>query len=424
MLTIRSGLFLLVYCILAGCNSPSGDKELFKQILESAREKDFFSAQERLLSEGNRLSEAERHVLNAITANAFNDINSSESSIELLMKDYRDELPDSISRILLDLVQDNASKRYDYKRAKEAVNRIVQNYGKHLSSEKMKDYQNSLKLWTILQDEPPQEVVLSDVDIEMIQDVAGLRNLPIHVAEDTVNFIFDTGANLSTVTRSTALKAGMTILSDSIEVGAITGESVYAQMAVCKEFLLDRIIVRNAVFIVLDDEQLAFPQINYQINGIIGFPVIEALGEIQITKDGWFRVHERAGSDHQEKNLALDQLTPVIRIDGKHYNFDTGADHTMLFKRFFDEHKDEIESTSTLSEINFGGAGGLTTQQGYHIDLPLTINGQKIELSDVPVLTEETRGKWRDIYGNIGQDLIKKFDMMTINFRAMYIRFD
>src|SRR5690606_3967087 len=108
---------------------------------ESAREKDFFSAQERLLSEGNRLSEAERHVLNAITANAFNDINSSESSIELLMKDYRDELPDSISRILLDLVQDNASKRYDYKRAKEAVNRIVQNYGKHLSSEKMKDYQ-------------------------------------------------------------------------------------------------------------------------------------------------------------------------------------------------------------------------------------------------------------------------------------------
>jgi hypothetical protein len=44
-------------------------------------------------------------------------------------------------------------------------------------------------------------------------------------------------------------------------------------------------------------------------------------------------------------------------------------------------------------------------------------------LNDVQVLTEEIED---DIfaYGNIGQDLIKKFDKMILNFNEMYIDFE
>ena len=42
---------------------------------------------------------------------------------------------------------------------------------------------------------------------------------------------------------------------------------------------------KNVVFLVLDDEDISFPQIEYYINGIIGFPVIEAMDEVRISKN-------------------------------------------------------------------------------------------------------------------------------------------
>ncbi|RTZ46153.1 hypothetical protein EJ377_17055 [Chryseobacterium arthrosphaerae] len=41
------------------------------------------------------------------------------------------------------------------------------------------------------------------------------------------------------------------------------------------------------------DQALSFPQISYQINGILGFPVIEALKEVQLTQDDYFIVPEK-----------------------------------------------------------------------------------------------------------------------------------
>lgn len=57
----------------------------------------------------------------------------------------------------------------------------------------------------------------------MAQDKAGLKNIKVATENDSMDFIFDPGANISTISQSAAAKMGMKIVSANIKVGAITG---------------------------------------------------------------------------------------------------------------------------------------------------------------------------------------------------------
>src|SRR5690606_30202910 len=131
---------------------------------------------------------------------------------------------------------------------------------------------------------------------------------------DSLFFIFDTGANLSTTTQSVARQLNMEIIPVDIEVGTITGTKVGTQLAVCTKLSMGNITWSDVVFLVMPDEALAFPQINYQIYGILGFPVIESLNEIRISQDGQFTVSEENMPFSGKQNLAMNGLTPLIRI--------------------------------------------------------------------------------------------------------------
>jgi len=121
--------------------------------------------------------------------------------------------------------------------------------------------------------------------------------------------------------------------------------------------------------------------------------------------------------------MALDGLFPLILLNGKHYTFDTGADETILYFAFYKEFKQEIEQKYRKEKISFSGAGGTKEFEGDIIDFEFTINGIESKLNKIQLLTEKLRPN-ETVYGNIGQDLIKKFDSITINFKKMYISFE
>jgi len=176
------------------------------------------------------------------------------------------------------------------------------------------------------------------------------------------------------------------------------------------------------VFLVFPDEALAIPQANFQINGIIGFPVIEAMKEIQLTKKGEFIVPLQK-SNYTEQNMAINFLNPVIYLDGENYTFDSGANSTTLYESYFAKHKKDIEPAYKETDLTIGGAGGNLTKKGYLVTFKTKVNNEPLVLDSVQLFKEKIKD---DNYflGNIGQDLIKKFDRMTINFESMFIRFD
>lgn len=364
-----------------------------------------------------------QHFIKACLNNAFNRIEASQKNIELALKTESD-WPDSLKLMLYEIKKDNHVKRHEYKEAAAALNILLNKYAQQIDDEKKKDLSNDLMLWSALTDIPKQTVVIKDnTSVKITQDKVGLKNLRISNGKDSMNFIFDTGANISTVSMSAAQKMGIKIIPAAIEVGSITGKKVKAKLGVCKKLYVGDIEISHAVFLVFDDNDLSFPQMNYQINGILGFPVIEAMKEIQITRDGYFKVPLKENNPQQTISMALNELIPVIFIDSKPYTFDTGADHTIFYNPYFEANNTWIRQNFIPTTIAFGGAGGGRKVNGYKVNIALPVSGKNVYLHDADLITDNIQTE-KGIYGNIGQDVIGQFSSMILNFHKMFIAFD
>lgn len=395
----------------------------FIQIYDLIEQKNFFKAKEIYDLQKKDLSDTHQKFVEAFLDNTFNRLEESNNQIIQLIK-AESNLPDSLILELYRIKENNCVKLFDYKEAKNALATILKDYKNLLSENEINEIENSLKIWSALENEPKQKTFIKDdVHLKMEKDKVGLNNLKVSNGKDSLNFIFDTGANLSTVSKSTAQQFGMKIIPVDIEVGTITGEKVPAQIAVCPAFKLDNIEILNSIFLVLDDDALAFSQIDYQINGILGFPVIEALREIQITQDGYFIVPKEETKNSSESNMAIDGLTPLIYINQRHFTFDTGADRTIFYHSYYIENQKEIDKNYKPEKISFGGAAGRKEFDGYVISVNINIWDKEITLKDIQLLKEKIKGS-ETVYGNIGQDLIKQFPKMTMNFERMFIKFD
>lgn len=409
---------LLVSVITLGQTHNSSFDALYGQI----EQKNFFKARELFGVAKKNLPVQYQYFTEAILDNAFNKPEESNKKI-VKLEELKTELPDSLMLKVLYIKEDNCMKQYDYAGAKKAVQAALNQYNSFLTEEKKEDLKNNLKIWTALENEPRQKVtVKGSTRLKMKKDKAGLKNLNVSIGKDTMNFIFDTGANISTISASAARRLKMKIISAGIDVDAVTGISIKADLAVCSRLVLGNSIVENAVFLVFEDTALSFPQINYQINGILGFPVIEALNEVQLTQDDYFIVPDAETKINTPSNMAIDGLSPLIFIEGKHFTFDTGADHTMLYEAFYRENKENIDKQYPLTKIGMGGVGGKIEYDGFKVNYNFQILDKKVSLTNVSVL--KTKINKEKVYGNIGQDVIRQFNKMTLNFNQMFIKFD
>lgn len=422
MKQLKQITFLLwILLSLNACVRNNGT--VFNEIYELTEQNNFFKAKEQFHLNKNALSKPHQKFLTAVLDNAFNKLGASDQNIEELMKE-ENSLPDSLRFKLYETKYDNALKLYNYKEAKNTILTILSDYKTYLDNEQINDYENSLKIWTALENAPAQKVDIKKMtNIKMEKDIAGLNNLKMFINKDSLNFIFDTGANLSTISLSSAKKLNMKIIPVDIKVGTITGNKVLAKLAVCKELTMGNIDLYNVVFLVLPDEALSFPQINYQINGILGFPVIEALKEIRITQNGDFIVPLGEYTSSESSNMTMNGLTPLIYINDRHFTFDTGANQTILYQSFYKENQKKIDENYQPEKISLGGAGGKREFDGYNIDYTFNIGEKQIRLEDISLVKEKIEEN-ETVYGNIGQDLIQKFDTMIINFDKMFIRFE
>lgn len=319
--------------------------------------------------------------------------------------------------------EDNCIKLYNYAGAQSAVQTALDRYSNILTGAEKDDLRNNLKIWASLAGQPRQRVTIKgDTRLKMTRDKAGLKNLSVNTGTDSIDFVFDTGANISTISASAASCLNMKVIPAGIDVEAITGISVKADLAVCNKLVLGNIIVEDAVFLVFADSALSFPQIGYQINGILGFPVIEALHEIQLTRDDYFIVPNIGTKIDAPSNLAIDGLSPLIFIDGRHFTFDTGADHTMLYAPYYRENKKSIDKQYQPIKIGMGGAGGKVEHDGFKVNHTFHISGRYINLKDVSLLKTDINKE--TVYGNIGQYVIRRFNKMILNFNQMFIKFD
>ena len=420
-----------VTIIISSCKKEvpvqESNEVIYAKLDSLIEHKDFFTAREEYRKNRKTLSTFQLLVSGAFLDNAFNRPNISSGKVDKLFRDHSEALSDALAMRLKSIDLNNHIRLYDYKKAKETAEDLLFHYTQIMTAEKIKDHENMLHIWKALQDQPKQEVrIPREVNLPIIKDKAGLKTIEIKSGAVAEKFVFDTGANFSTISETTARLYQMKFLQANFEVNSISGEKIQSQIAIAPEINLGTISIKNAVFLVLPDDALAFSQIDYQISGIIGFPVIEALNEIQITADDRFLV-PKTPSRPIERNLALDFLTPLLFLEDSYgkgiYTLDTGADKTMLYNTYYKKYLEKDGSSRNDVSHNFGGAGGQSSKKGFYVTFQPVVHGNSLEIDSVTVFSEVINPENKYL-GNIGQDFIGKFSKMTINFDQMFVRFD
>ncbi len=359
-----------------------------------------------------------------------NKFNSPKKSIKLLKRYLKNASPkDENLNECFSILADNYVKTFQYAKAAETYKILLQKFSAETDEKDKADYENVFNLWKGLRKVPPQKVkFIRNSTIQAVQMEVGLT-VPVEInSKEKEYFIFDTGANISTVTESFAKKLNIQIIEAKIDVGSITGEKVKAKLGVAKRLKLGNVLAENVIFLIFPDKALYIEPLKFQMNGIIGFPLISALREITWTKNQEIIISANSRKK-VEQNLALDNLTPLIagKYKGKRltFSFDTGASSSSFYQPFFQAFEEEVTKSGSETSQKITGVGGTKEIKAYLLkDFEMNFAGIEATFPKVEVLTEKTTGLSQYVYGNIGRDLIDQFEQMTMNFQTMTIIFN
>jgi predicted aspartyl protease len=364
----------------------------------------------------------------AAVANRFNDPKGSISFLDTFLK-LRIGSDERIQEAY-ELLADNYVKTFQYGKAAAAYKFLEQKYKTPISEDPEAAYANLAGLWSALEGTAAQTVsVEKDTVIQGKRDKARLLNIPVELSGHKMDFVFDTGANLSTMTVSTAGKLGLKVIEADVTIGSSTANKVKSKLAVVREMRIGGIVARNVVFLVLEDEALYFPQADYRISAIVGFPVMQGIGKLTLSRDDRVTVAARRERSSLEPNMLLEGLEPVIAAEhnGKRmaFSFDTGATRTTFYNMFYEAASKAERAAAEPKTIKSGGAGGMTETPGYKMkDVEMSVGGKIARFPEIEVISEKTSERSRYFYGNIGQDVIKQHEKMTLDFISMRITFE
>ncbi len=403
-----------------------GQRATLNEMNSLLEKKDFFALKDNLIVANTGLSSMDSLYFQSFVQNAFGNNIQSIEAIKKLNLEYPTQVDDNAWRSLLNTLADDYTKIFDYKSAAACYAILLRKYSPVLSREDIDSYSNSYRLYKSLEDIAPQTVSFGENQIvQMRQDQEELWNVPIVVNQkDISHFIFDSGAGISTISSSAAQQLGLQIIPSNIQVNSANDRQILAQLGIANQIKIGGAIFQNVVFLVMDDAMLQFPSENYKIEGIIGFPVIHAMRNITITRNGQLLVNNPPINQYAKSNFYYQgNAIRMLGVTGKDtllFHLDTGAKQSELNKEYYDANKSLIRSVSEKRKYQLGGAGGVTSYKTFQYpNFTLQIGSGKNTLPYIPVYPDKVSP-----YGNaVGQDYIRLFDKMQIDFDHCYINF-
>lgn len=360
-----------------------------------------------------------------------NACNRTEESAEWLRKYLgKKKKPEaSIAFEYYTLEHDNHVRNFDFKKAAVTGPAILKKFRKKMEPDEIRGNENAALIWKALRNEPRQRVMQPSIDtLPFTRDVAGLINLEVRSGGSALKFVFDTGAGLSCVTESVAEQMGFRILPDSgMKVAGFNNIYNPVRIAIADSIRMGDLIVYNEPFLVFKDEAFSFANGLYRIQGIIGFPITKELGRITIEPKQLVLQKHEADDPTLEQNFFVETLRPLVILNYKGrpmpFNFDTGANSSDFFKPFYEADSTALLAVAKLVERQAGSAGGVSNHKVLEVPaLEFVLNGQTISIPNAGIDPERLHVSDEKLFGNIGQDLLKQYKKVTIDFGNSHLR--
>jgi len=256
-----------------------------------------------------------------------------------------------------------------------------------------------------------------------VRNKLGTWDVPVQVKGMAAQWIFDTGANTSTISESEAKRLGLTVFDSKAYVGGSTGVKNALRLAVAGDLQFGSARLRNVAFLVIADKLLDIPTLHLAINGILGLPVLRALGSVSISAEGDVRMHAEHSSG--EPNLFFMDQTPIAEVEHAGHRVqmfvDTGANASTLYPSFRAALSgDEIKSLRKGIE-KAGGVGGVTKTKTASVPtLQLDFAGGAATLTKITLLFRPPKDDRRYRDGVIGMDAL--FGGVLFDFEPMRLQ--
>ena len=387
--------------------------ETLQELRTLYRARNYFALQARL----QRMPDAASPVIlyyEAAAERAFNRPEASNRRLDQLLE--TDGIPDSLLADCWTMKMENFLRLHAYADALHAADEVLQI--RDLPEEKENDVRNTRIIVSALKGIPPQSVEKHGDSKLLLKGT----HIDVTIHGRQRDYAYDTGANYSILMASEARELDLHVIEAGFDVGTATGQIVKGDLGIADSLAIGNITLRHVVFLVFPDETLTFPG-GFQLRGVIGFPVLEALGELQFQNGTIFVPQNPPARDIH--NLALENLTPLIQFtcrgDRLIGRFDTGADKTDFYQPFFRRYFANTVTPAQIDTVKSGSVGGIVEHPVYRLNtITIGLADTSVTLDSVNIHTEVLGDSSENyLYANIGLDVLRNFNRYILNFRDM-----
>jgi len=382
-----------------------------------------------------------------ILANRSNDLKNSIQLLEPLVDQIAASGNFAHEKLLRQALAEDYLRQGDWAKATVAYEALNARLGAKLTPDQQDEIELPVKLLPLAKDNPPMTVDPCDpFTLQVSQDPLGLTDIPVFVDADPKTWMLDPTAPFNLLSRSTAKEVGIKISEDTATIHTLTGKPIQVHMAVVPRFTIGgRLTLNNMTVFVYDDADYYFPHTQYQVEGVLGYPALVALGSITISDDATIKVLPAKEADPEAKadllttgtRFYLDGDQVIVGVsrsssgpgggtaqseaaDDRMYAVDAGGQQTYLTSRYYDEHAADFSSLK-MELYTPPGYATSPPQPSYVAEtVPLTIGNTPIKLHFTRVLTQPLgSAALDDVYGILGIDALGQLSSYTFDYRTM-----
>ena len=412
-----------------------------------------------------QLPPEEAQFYRGILANRSNEL---EQSIKLL-----EPLTDAIAqsgnmaheKLLRKALAEDYLRLGDWARAASAYQALDTRFKGKLTSDEQDEIELPLKLLPLIKDNPPTTIEPCDpFKVQVSVNPLGLVDMPVFVDARSRRWMLDPTLPFNLIARSTARDAGLRISAASATASTLTGRPIQVHAAVVPRFTIGgRLTLREMTAFVFDDKDYFFPQTSYQVEGVLGYPALAAIGSLTVTSDNAVFIRPARQISPPEKDdllttgarFYLDGDQVIVALgragntagdsppqlgsratgqgtagsdraaepsdaadDKRMYAVDAGGQQTYLTSRYFDEHAGEFNRQKMAM---FSLLGAQSPQSAYMAEnVLLEVGATTVTIHFIHVLTQPLgSGAVDDVYGVLGSDALGQLKSYTFDYRTM-----
>jgi predicted aspartyl protease len=304
----------------------------------------------------------------------------------------------------------------------------------HLTPEEQDEIELPLKLAPLAAANPPMTVEpYAPFLLQIARNPLGLTELPVYVDARPHSWMMDPTAPFNLIARSLAKEAGLKVSDEFATIRTLTGRPMQLHMTVIPRFTIGgRITFRNMTAFVFEDADYSFPKSHYQVEGMLGYAALSALGSLTVTADATIEVRPFRPMLTTKKEdppvlgarffLDGDQMIVALGDKGQERMFvvDASGQQTYLTSRYYDEHAENF-TAQKMELFSIPGAQNKPPQPAFVAEtIPLTIGPTEVQAHYIQVITAPIGlAALDDVYGVLGMDFLDQLKSYTFDYRTM-----